>query len=89
MAARGGTGGTVRCTYCGGRGGAGLIEADLRGVRYDYCDAACATAHRQALELAAALCPDCDEDVLGDTGACAEHLEPVELAEPVGWRRAG
>ena len=42
----------VRCTYCGGRGdGGALVEVDLRGVRYDYCDAACATAHWQAVEL--------------------------------------
>ncbi|HYY11376.1 MAG TPA: hypothetical protein VE781_10570 [Kineosporiaceae bacterium] len=80
----------VRCTYCGGRGDGLLLELDLRGVRYDYCDAACATAHRQAVELTAALCSDCDDDALGDGGACAEHLEPSEQAEPAaGWRRAG
>jgi hypothetical protein len=80
----------VRCTYCGGRGGGPLLEVDLRGVRYDYCDAACATAHRQAVALTAELCGDCDEDALGDTGCCADHLEPAEpgLSAP-SWRRAG
>jgi hypothetical protein len=84
--------GTVRCTYCGRRGGA-LLEADVRGVRYDYCDAACATAHRMAVELLAVFCPECDEDAAGDTGFCAEHLVPVHLEiaarRPATWRRAG
>jgi hypothetical protein len=63
---------------------------DLRGIRYDYCDAACATAHRQAVELIGVLCPDCDEMSLGDTGSCVEHLEPVaEPAAAPAWRRAG
>ena len=81
----------VRCTYCGGRGNGGsLLEVDLRGIRYDYCDAACATAHRQAVELTAVLCPACDEDSLGDTGCCAEHLDPdAEPAAARAWRRAG
>jgi hypothetical protein len=84
-------GSPVRCTYCGGRGT--LIEVDLRGIRYDYCDAACATAHRQAVELTGVLCADCDEDAVGDTGFCDEHVaaldvEPPGLA-PAGWRRAG
>jgi hypothetical protein len=78
----------MRCTYCGGRGA--LLEVDLRGVRYDYCDAACATAHRQAVELTAVLCPDCDEEALGDTGCCGGHLEPFEVVESEpAWRRAG
>lgn len=85
--ARSGT--RMRCTYCGGRGGEALLEFDLRGVRYDYCDAGCATAHRQAAELSATLCAGCDDEMLGDTGACAEHLEPVEAFEPAAWRRAG
>jgi hypothetical protein len=84
---------TIRCTYCGRRGDGRLLEVDLRGVRYDYCDAACATAHRMAVELTAVLCPDCDADVMGDTGCCAEHLEVGE-PEPAEdhlrtWRRAG
>ena len=83
----------LRCTYCGGRGhGAALLEVDLRGIRYDYCDAACATAHRQAVEHTAVLCAGCGDDGLGDTGCCAEHLDPEEHteieAEPA-WRRAG
>jgi hypothetical protein len=86
-------GSPVRCTYCGGRGDGVLIEIDLRGVRYDYCDAACATAHRMAVELTAVLCPDCDEDAAGDSGFCGEHLEvdgPDVPAEPAHmWRRAG
>jgi hypothetical protein len=88
------SGDEVRCTFCGGRGsGNGLVEADVRGVRYDYCDAACATAHRMAVELTAVLCPDCDEDAAGDSGFCGEHLEvdgPDVPAEPAHmWRRAG
>jgi hypothetical protein len=88
------SGDEVRCTFCGGRGrGAALVEADLRGVRYDYCDAACATAHRMAAELTAMLCPDCDTDAAGDTGVCAEHLsaDDPDLAADPGrtWRRAG
>jgi hypothetical protein len=85
------TGVRVRCTYCGGRGEeGGLLEVDLRGIRYDYCDAACATAHRQAVELTGSLCAECDEDSLGDAGACAEHLEPVhDLDLAAAWRRAG
>ena len=81
----------VRCTYCGGRGnGAPLLEVDLRGIRYDYCDAACATAHRQAVALTAELCGDCDEDALGDTGCCAEHVDPADVPlAPAGWRQAG
>ena len=83
----------LRCTYCGGRGhGAALLEVDLRGVRYDYCDAACAIAHRQEVELTAALCAGCDDAGLGDTGCCAEHLDPAELTEietEPAWRRAG
>jgi hypothetical protein len=81
----------VRCTYCGGRGDGGLLlEIDLRGIRYDYCDAACATAHRQAVALTGELCPECDEDALGDTGCCAEHLEPaVSDLTSSSWRRAG
>ncbi len=82
----------VRCTYCGGLGA--LVTADVRGVRYDYCDAACATAHRQAVELIRVLCAECDEEAAGDTGCCAEHLVPAdvrcdggEAAE--GWRQAG
>jgi hypothetical protein len=70
-----------------------LIEVDLRGVRYDYCDAACATAHRQAVELSRVLCADCDDDALGDTGFCAEHLLTVDAEGrqplPSTWRRAG
>jgi hypothetical protein len=85
--------GKVRCTYCGRRGDGSLLEADVRGVRYDYCDAACATAHRMAVELTAALCPGCDADAAGDTGCCAEHLE-VDHAQVAAerlrpWRRAG
>jgi hypothetical protein len=80
----------VRCTYCGGRGDGPLLEVDLRGVRYDYCDAACATAHRQAVALTAELCGDCDELALGDSGCCGDHLEPAELDLPgSSWRRAG
>jgi hypothetical protein len=80
----------VRCTYCGGRGDGPLLEVDLRGLRYDYCDAACATAHRQAVALTGELCGDCDEDALGDTGCCADHLEPAELGfSAPSWRRAG
>ena len=67
-----------------------LLEIDLRGIRYDYCDAACATAHRQAVALTGELCADCDEDALGDTGCCTEHADPVELElESPSWRRAG
>jgi hypothetical protein len=91
-AGRAGTGPLrVRCTYCGGRGnGEPLLEVDLRGIRYDYCDAACATAHRQAVALTAELCADCDEDALGDTGCCAEHAGlPEVLAPAPTWRRAG
>jgi hypothetical protein len=63
---------------------------DLRGIRYDYCDAACATAHRQAVALTAELCADCDEDALGDTGCCAEHADLAEVLVPAPtWRRAG
>jgi hypothetical protein len=82
----------VRCTYCGGRGDGGLIEIDLRGVRYDYCDAACATAHRQAVELTRVLCEDCDEVAVGDSGLCDEHLVPGDApaqTAPANWRRAG
>ncbi len=89
---RAGTGSLrVRCTYCGGRGSGGpLLEVDLRGIRYDYCDAACATAHRQAVALTAELCGDCDEDALGDTGCCAEHGDPAEIDVPAPtWRQAG
>jgi hypothetical protein len=81
----------VRCTYCGGRGA--LIEADLRGVRYDYCDAACATAHRQAVELGWVVCADCEDEAVGDTGFCDEHLVPVDVdghdLASAGWRQAG
>src|SRR5204862_6890529 len=84
----GSSGSTVRCTYCGSR--AAPVEVDLRGVRYDYCDAACATAHRQAVDLTQALCADCDEEAAGDTGFCAEHLAPLAVeAPPASWRRAG
>jgi hypothetical protein len=88
------SGDEVRCTFCGRRpSGAALVEADVRGVRYDYCDAACATAHRMAVEFTAVLCPDCDADAAGETGFCAEHLEvddPGVAAAPGGtWRRAG
>jgi hypothetical protein len=88
------SGDEVRCAFCGSRGsGNGLVEADVRGVRYDYCDAACAAAHRMAVELTAVLCADCDEDAAGDIGFCAEHLEvdaPDVLADPAAaWRRAG
>ena len=83
----------VRCTYCGRGGDHALLEVDLRGVRYDYCDAACATAHRMAVEFAALLCPDCDADAVGDTGSCVEHLEVDDSddAADLGhtWRRAG
>ncbi len=91
MAGRGGTmtASDVRCTYCGGRAHGALLEVDLRGVRYDYCDAACATAHRQALDLWSAQCADCDEDASGDTGSCGEHLEPIAYALETSWRRAG
>ena len=97
MAGTGITGGAgtglvrVRCTYCSGRGDGGpLLEIDLRGIRYDYCDAACATAHGQAVALTGELCPDCDEAALGDTGCCAEHIDLGEV-EPAAtsWRRAG
>jgi hypothetical protein len=81
-----------RCTYCGRRGD-GLVLADLRGVRYDYCDAACATAHRMAVELTAVLCQGCDADAVGDTDVCAAHLDVGEPARPHRvrhtWRRAG
>ena len=72
------TGGRVRCAYCGGRGDGGSpLELELRGVRYDYCDAACATAHRQAVELTEVLCAECDEPAAGDCGVCGEHLVGV------------
>ena len=84
---------TIRCTYCGRRGDDRFLEVDLRGVRYDYCDAACATAHRMAVELAVVLCTDCDEDVVGDTGLCPEHLDAGAPETDDGhvrtWRRAG
>ena len=91
MAVRGGvtTAGDLRCTYCGGRSHGPLLEIDLQGIRYDYCDAACATAHRQAVELWSALCADCGEDAWGDTGRCAEHLEPALRELETAWRRAG
>jgi hypothetical protein len=74
------SGDEVRCTFCGGRPrGAAPVDADVRGVRYDYCDAACATAHRMAVELAAVLCPDCDAEAAGDTGFCAEHFDVDDL----------
>jgi hypothetical protein len=83
----------VRCSYCGGRtAGTAVLEVDLRGIRYDYCDAACATAHRQAVELFAVLCTDCGDEVVGDTGCCTEHLdcaEHTEVETPPAWRRAG
>ena len=82
----------IRCTYCGGRGNGGSqLEVDLRGIRYDYCDAACATAHRQAVALTAELCWDCDEQALGDTGCCPEHGDFSEVHVPAAptWRRAG
>jgi hypothetical protein len=86
----------IRCTYCGRRRDDGFLEADLRGVRYDYCDAACATAHRMAVELTAVLCADCDADAIGDTGVCGEHLHPAHPAHLARrarpgrtWRRAG
>jgi hypothetical protein len=81
----------VRCTYCGGRGnGSPLLEVDLRGIRYDYCDAACATAHRQAVALTAELCGDCDEDALGDTGCCPEHADSADVQVlAAAWREAG
>ena len=79
----------LRCTYCGGRGHGPLLEVDLRGIRYDYCDAACATAHRQDVDLGAASCADCDEDACGDTVSCGEHLEPVVRELETAWRRAG
>jgi hypothetical protein len=81
----------VRCTYCGGTGASGqLVEADVRGVRYDYCDAACATAHRQAVDLTEVVCADCDEPAVGDSGCCDEHLLGVaETGMPSSWRMAG
>lgn len=86
-------GSPVRCTYCGGRGDGVLIEVDLRGVRYDYCDAACATAHRQAVALTSVICASCDEEAVGDCGFCGEHLAAVDVeGHQVGqpsWRRAG
>jgi hypothetical protein len=87
------TGGKVRCTYCAGRGdGGALLEIDLRGIRYDYCDAACATAHRKAVEMDEVLCGGCDEPAVGDSGCCGEHLlgaEEPAVAEPAAWRMAG
>jgi hypothetical protein len=81
----------VRCTFCGG--GGAQIEVDLRGVRYDYCDAACATAHRQAVELSWVMCADCDAEAVGDTGFCDEHVVPLDIdaaaLASAGWRRAG
>ena len=86
-------GSPVRCTYCGGRGDGVLVEVDLRGVRYDYCDAACATAHRQAVELTSVVCGMCDEDAVGDCGLCDEHLVGFDVeargTAPSSWRRAG
>jgi hypothetical protein len=85
-------GSLVRCTYCGGRGDGALIEVDLRGIRYDYCDAACATAHRQAVELTRVLCVDCDLEAVGDSGCCDEHVVPVDVEDALSaasWRRAG
>jgi hypothetical protein len=86
----------VRCTYCGGTGtGEGLVEADLRGVRYDYCDAACAAAHQQAVELTELHCGECDEPAVGDCGFCDEHVLGVgsaaegEAGAGSGWRMAG
>jgi hypothetical protein len=67
-----------------------MVVAVVRGVGYDYCDAACATAHQQAIELAGALCPGCDEPAVGDTGVCDEHLaEPGALVPAGSWRQAG
>jgi hypothetical protein len=87
------TTGKVRCTYCGGRSDGGApLEVDLRMIRYDYCDAACATAHGQAVELTALGCGGCDEPAVGDTGCCDEHLvAPAELVRPAArvWRKAG
>ena len=82
------TAGKVRCTYCGGRGdGGALVEVDLREIRYDYCDAACATAHGQAVELTEVLCGGCDDPAVGDTGRCGQHLHgPVRPAAGRGAR---
>ena len=91
MAGKGGaaTAADLRCTYCGGRGHGPLLEVDLRGIRYDYCDAACATAHQQEVALWSLSCADCGEDASGDTGSCGEHLEPIVLELETAWRRAG
>src|SRR5918911_1670780 len=78
---------TIRCTYCGRRGDGPLLEVDLRGVRYDYCDATCATAHRMAVELTAVLCPDCDADAMGDTGCCGEHPLVEQVAAVLRGQR--
>jgi hypothetical protein len=93
------SGDQVACTYCGARGEPGaLLSADLRGFRYDYCDAACATAHRQEVELTEILCSGCDEQSVGDSGLCDEHLlellaeqdaQPGESAPAQPWRQAG
>ena len=79
--------GKVRCTYCGGRGdGGALVEVDLREIRYDYCDAACATAHGQAVELTEVLCGGCDGPAVGDTGCvagiCTGRSGPRRAAVP-------
>jgi hypothetical protein len=96
------SGGQVACTYCGARDEpAALLSADVRGVRYDYCDAACATAHRQAVELTEILCSGCDEQAVGDSGLCDEHLVehlvehlehgvvPGDSPRAQPWRQAG
>jgi hypothetical protein len=64
----------VRCTCCGQPLDAGSLTVVLRGVLFDYCDAACRDRHADAVALLPAGCEVCDEDAVGDTGRCPEHL---------------
>ena len=56
----------------------GLVGAYLRGVRYDYCDAACATAHRRP-STSPRRSARLRRHAVGDTGCCASTCRaPVE-----------
>ncbi len=66
-----------RCTHCGaGVVAAEAVEGYVRGVVYVYCADGCREDHAAGVELWSAWCA-CGQDALGDTTACAEHLDGV------------
>jgi hypothetical protein len=75
---------TSSCDCCGrpGSGDPNTIGI-IRGLAYRYCGPGCRDRHAESVLATAWACELCDQDAVGDTGRCDQHLELHDDAEPV------